>query len=209
MTEEQSFDPRPELIAAASHFYQQGWMMGTAGNLSARLVDGSFWITASGCAKGRLAIADFVRVQNNLADLQVLEGGEGRKPSAETSIHGAIYKLFPAARACFHVHSVPAMLAGREAGDGQIALPPLEMLKGFGLWVENPVVSLPVFENHLDVPAIATAIRQRFQQQPPAVPALLIQNHGVTVWGESLQATFNHLEIAEFIFAYMAAAAKS
>jgi methylthioribulose-1-phosphate dehydratase len=205
MTEEQGFDPRPELIAAASHFYQQGWMMGTAGNLSARLADGSFWITASGGAKGRLAIADFVRVGG---DLQVLEGGDRRKPSAETSIHGAIYELFPAARACFHVHSVPAMLAGRDVRDGQLVLPPLEMLKGFGLWIENPTVSLPVFENYLDVSAIATAMRQRFQQQSPAVPALLVQNHGVTVWGESLQAAFNHLEIAEFIFAYLAAAAK-
>jgi methylthioribulose-1-phosphate dehydratase len=208
MSEEQSCDPRPELIAAASHFYQQGWMMGTAGNLSARLADGSFWITASGCAKGRLAIEDFVRVRDQRADLQVLEGGENRKPSAETTIHGAIYELFPAARACFHVHSVPAMLAGRESADGQLALPPLEMLKGFGLWIENPTVSLPVFENYLEVPAIATEIRHRFQQKTPAVPALLIKNHGVTVWGESLPAAFNHLEIAEFIFAYLAAAAK-
>ncbi len=208
MIEEQSFDPRPELIAAASYFYQQGWMMGTAGNLSARLADGSFWITASGCAKGRLAIDDFVRVRDHRADLQVLAGGGNRKPSAETSIHGAIYELFPAAQACFHVHSVPAMLAGRESGDEQLALPPLEMLKGFGLWIENPTVSLPVFENHLEVSAIAAEIRQRFQQKPPAVPALLIKNHGVTVWGESLPAAFNHLEIAEFIFAYLAAAAK-
>jgi methylthioribulose-1-phosphate dehydratase len=208
MTEDQSFDPRPELIAAASHFYGQGWMMGTAGNLSARLTDGSFWITASGCAKGRLTSDDFVRVRGCLADFQVLAGGENRKPSAETSIHGAIYELFPAARACFHVHSVPAMLAGRGSRDGQLALPPLEMLKGFGLWIEDPTVSLPVFENYLEVPAIAQEIRQRFQQQSPSVPALLIKNHGVTVWGESFQSAFHHLEIAEFIFAYLAAAAK-
>ena len=60
-----SSDPRPTLIAAASHFYQLGWMVGTAGNLSARISDGSFWITASGRHKGQLNSGDFVRVALN------------------------------------------------------------------------------------------------------------------------------------------------
>ena len=47
-----SGDLRSDLIAAAKHFYDRGWMVGTAGNLSARLPDGSFWITASGARKG-------------------------------------------------------------------------------------------------------------------------------------------------------------
>jgi methylthioribulose-1-phosphate dehydratase len=38
-------DPREVLAAAARLFYGRGWMMGTAGNLSLRLPDGSFWIT--------------------------------------------------------------------------------------------------------------------------------------------------------------------
>ena len=32
-----SGDLRSDLIAAAKHFYDRGWMVGTAGNLSARL----------------------------------------------------------------------------------------------------------------------------------------------------------------------------
>ena len=55
-------DPRSELIATARHFYQQGWMVGTAGNLSIRLPDGSFWITASARSKGELELSDFVHV---------------------------------------------------------------------------------------------------------------------------------------------------
>ena len=55
-------DPRESLIYAATNFYQKGWMVGTAGNLSARLSDGSFWITASGRPKGQLTSEDFVRV---------------------------------------------------------------------------------------------------------------------------------------------------
>ncbi|MER3588952.1 MAG: methylthioribulose 1-phosphate dehydratase, partial [Mastigocladus sp. ERB_26_1] len=77
-------DARLELITAARYFYQQGWMVGTAGNLSARLSDASFWITASGKSKGELAIDDFVRVY---PDGRVEQPTKDSKPSAETAIH--------------------------------------------------------------------------------------------------------------------------
>jgi methylthioribulose-1-phosphate dehydratase len=44
-------------------FYQLGWMLGTAGNLSAKVDDHSFWITASGKSKGKLTEEDFVTVE--------------------------------------------------------------------------------------------------------------------------------------------------
>ena len=47
-------DLRDTLAAHARSFYERGWMWGTAGNLSARDTDGSFWITASGVDKGQL-----------------------------------------------------------------------------------------------------------------------------------------------------------
>jgi methylthioribulose-1-phosphate dehydratase len=197
-------DPRLELIAAASHFYHQGWMVGTAGNLSARCPDGSFWITASGCAKGKLTLDDFVHIESP-QNLVVIAAGPQRRPSAETSIHGAIYSCFPQAQACYHVHSVAAMVAGHQTQGGDLPLPPLEMLKGFGLWLENPQVAMPVFENYLEVPKIGQEIIDRFQATPPPIPALLIRNHGVTVWANSPQEAFHRVEIAEFMFAYLAA----
>ena len=73
-------DPRFELIDAARHFYSKDWMVGTAGNLSARLADGSFWITASGRSKGELTTNDFVRVA---LDGKVLESaGDGKSNDA-------------------------------------------------------------------------------------------------------------------------------
>ncbi|NEP55973.1 MAG: hypothetical protein F6K31_02975 [Symploca sp. SIO2G7] len=41
-------------------------MVGTAGNLSAQLSDGSFWITASGCNKGQLGISDLIRISKEI-----------------------------------------------------------------------------------------------------------------------------------------------
>lgn len=197
------YDPRPSLISAASHFYTQGWMVGTAGNLSAKMPDGSFWITASGMLKGELHYQDFVRVYQ---DGSVDRAAPEFKPSAETSIHQAIYERFPDAQACYHVHSVEANLVSNFTEADELPLPPLEMLKGLGLWEENPNCTMPLFANHHHVPQIAADIKQRFQEKLPQIPALLIRNHGVTVWGNTLPETRNRIEIAEYIFRYMVAA---
>jgi len=200
-------DPRQALAEMACDFHARGWMAGTAGNLSARIVDAvdSFWITASGQAKGRLDTSDFVRMA--VHDDRLLERGRAEaKPSAETSIHRAIYRLFPDTRACLHVHSVDACIAAASAGAASdaLSLPPLEMIKGLGIWEEQPRIHLPLFANWLSVPAIAEAIETRFRATPPAVPALMIHGHGVTVWGASLQEAYNRLEVVEFLMRYLA-----
>lgn len=197
------YDPRPSLISAASHFYAQGWMVGTAGNLSAKMPDGSFWITASGMLKGELSYQDFVRIY---PDGSVHQAAPEFKPSAETSIHQAIYECFSDAQACYHVHSVEANLVSNFTLSDELPLPPLEMLKGLGLWQENPNCTMPLFANHFHVPQIAAEIKQRFQENLPQIPALLIRNHGVTVWGNTLPETRNRIEIAEYIFRYIVAA---
>lgn len=199
-------DPRPTLVAAAGQFYQLGWMVGTAGNLSARMPDGSFWITASGRNKGQLNSGDFIRIA---LDGTVLETpSPNSRPSAETSIHQAIYSLFPDAQACYHVHSIEANLVSHFCEGDSLPLPPLEMLKGLGVWTENPEVAMPVFANHLEVPRIASDIRDRFKATLPSISALLIKNHGVTVWASSLQGATNYLEVTEYIFRYIVAARK-
>lgn len=198
-------DPRLQLIANARYFYQQGWMLGTAGNLSARLPDGSFWITASGKSKGELLLGDFVRIA---ADGRVEASASNSQPSAETSIHQVIYRLFPESQACYHIHSIEGNLVSRLVTGDSLPLPPLEMLKGLGVWQENPRCVMPIFTNHLAVSQIAADIEQRFTVQPPQIPALLIRDHGITVWGNSAEASRNYIELLEYIFRYIVAASK-
>jgi methylthioribulose-1-phosphate dehydratase len=193
-------DPRSLLIHHASAFYQRGWMWGTAGNLSARCPDGSFWITASGCSKGELTPEQFVKV-STAGDLLEKPTPEA-KPSAETSIHQAIYNLFPHAQACYHVHSVQSNLVSRMASE-KIQLPAIEMIKGMGIWEAHPIVWMDIFTNHPQVPKIAAEMRDRFTQSPPQLSACLIQDHGVTVWGRTQEETRNRVEVMEFLFQYM------
>jgi methylthioribulose-1-phosphate dehydratase len=198
------YDPRPLLICHAHAFYERGWMWGTAGNLSARLPGDCFWITASGCSKGELTSDQFV--QMSLEGKLLNQPVQTSMPSAETSIHQAVYQLFPEAMACYHVHSVSANIVSRLTTADSIALPAIEMLKGLGIWEAHPTVNLALFANHLQVPKIAAEMLERFGQGPPQLPACLIQDHGVTVWGASLTEARNRVEVMEFIFQYMVAA---
>ena len=202
-----SIDSRPTLISAARQFYQMGWMVGTAGNLSAKISDNSFWITSSGCPKNLLTVDDFI--------LMTLDRDKGeffststqshpqKRPSAETSIHAAIYNLFPDAQVCYHVHSIENNLVSRFTNSNNLPLPPLEMLKGLGVWEENPRLEMPIFANHLEVSRIAEEIFTRFKDTKPQVPALLIRDHGVTIWADSLEHANNYIEVVEYIFRYM------
>ena len=97
------------------------------------------------------------------------------------------------------------MVSGFTDGD-KLPLPPLEMLKGLGICLENPQVNIPIFTNHLDVKRIAHDICDRFKTLPPPVSVLLIRHHGVTVWADSPDSARNYLEIVEYIFRYMVAA---
>lgn len=198
---------RTALVEIARDFHARGWMAGTAGNLSARDDPEHFWITRSGVPKGRLDEQDFLLLR--VADSGMAEPARaGHAPSAETAIHGTIYRLFPRARACLHVHSVAGCVVSGRAGKEakSVRLPAIEMLKGLDVWEAAPEIDLPLFENQLQVAEIARAVQTRFAATPPAVTALLVRDHGVTVWGDSLQQAYNRVEVLEFLLEYMARA---
>jgi methylthioribulose-1-phosphate dehydratase len=197
---------RSALVEIARDFHARGWMAGTAGNLSAKPAhdNDSFWMTAGGRPKGRLDENDFIRVR--VSDGTVLERKDSHvRPSGELSIHQTVYTLFPAMRACLHVHTVDACLAASRAhATPGLRLPALEMLKGLGVYEYEPRVQLPLFDNLLDAAELAQSIRARFAAEQPEVPALMVRDHGVTVWGASLQEAYNRVEIMEFIMSYLA-----
>jgi methylthioribulose-1-phosphate dehydratase len=83
------------------------------------------------------------------------------------------------------------------------------MLKGFDIWKQDPKVDLPLFENALDVKNIAREISRRFEKKPPPLTALMVRDHGPTVWGKTVQEAYNRFECLDFILDVLAARAKS
>ncbi|MGW2713744.1 S-methyl-5-thioribose-1-phosphate isomerase [Streptomyces sp. NPDC001356] len=187
-----------ELTELSRVLYERGWMPGTAGNLSVRVPDGSSaLITASGRDKGALTPDDVVTVDSRTG--RPVPGGGARRASAEVSIHAAVYRTTDAG-AVVHVHSPYATaVARRLSGTGEVTWLPLEdleLLKGLGL-ADAARTRLPVFPNWPDVPRIAAAVSAWLAESPGAPPALLIADHGVSVWGRDLAEARNRLECVE------------
>ncbi|MEU9125520.1 S-methyl-5-thioribose-1-phosphate isomerase [Streptomyces sp. NPDC048506] len=191
------------VAAMARTLYAREWMPGTSGNISARsAADGTLaLITASGRDKGELTDRDVVAVHAGTARPV---DPDGPRASAETAIHAAVYRTTDA-RAVIHVHAPHATaVAGRwareAAGPGTALLPlrDFELLKGLGL-KDASTTDVPVFPNHADVGRIAGEVAAHLQGRPEAPPALLIADHGITVWGEDLAQARNRLECLEAI----------
>ncbi len=153
-------------------------------------------ITASGRDKGELTPADTVAV-DAASGLPVRD--DGPRPSAETSIHLAVYRRFPRCAAVVHAHSPYATaLASREAGRGRstVRFDDFELIKGLGRTDGRLVV--PVLTNWPEVPRIAADAEDWFAGDPRhAGPVLLIAYHGATAWGTDLRQARNHLECLE------------
>lgn len=194
-----SADPGKLLRHLARQLYRRGWMDGTAGNLSLRRGENLF-ITASGRPKGTLTPEEILSLPLRHAYGEAFSSG--LRPSAELSIHLAIYRLFPETEAVLHVHTVEAALASA-MDRNELSLPPLEVLKGLGVADPGQCPLLPVFDNDSKVPEIARKIEERLRDPIYSLPGLLIRHHGTTAWGKSLDEAIRHLELLEFCFRYI------
>ncbi|WP_019926259.1 bifunctional S-methyl-5-thioribose-1-phosphate isomerase/methylthioribulose 1-phosphate dehydratase [Nocardia sp. BMG111209] len=175
------------IAGIARELYAQGWMPGTAGNISEREGDTAV-VTGSGLSKGELTAADVVGVR--IADSVAVSGT--RKPSAETTIHTAVYRATGAA-AVVHVH--PPHATARSAGAAEsLRFTGYELIKGLGA---SETIDIPVFANHPDVPRIGADIERYLIEHPDAPPVLFIAGHGITAWGASLAQARDRAECLE------------
>jgi methylthioribulose-1-phosphate dehydratase len=173
------------------------WFPGTSGNLSIKVGDDplTFLVTASGVDKRKRTPHDFVWVD---ADGRPLEP-DAPKPSAETCLHREIYRLTDAG-CVLHVHTVDNNVVSElHAQEGEVRFRRLELIKAFGIWEENGEITVPIVENHADLERLARAVAEAVR---PDTRAVLIRNHGVTVWGRTGQEAKKHLEALEFLFSY-------
>ena len=188
-------EARDQIVAVGRWLDGKGWAPATSGNYSVRLDDGSFAVTVSGRHKGRLTPDDVMRVD---ADGRSLDG---KKPSAETALHLALYRVFPHVGAVLHSHSPAAVgLSRAVAGDGY-ALVGHEMLKALpGIDTHDISATLPIVANSQDMAAIDAAIMPRLLE-PGAIPAYLIRSHGLYGWGQDMAEAERVIEAVEWMSA--------
>jgi methylthioribose-1-phosphate isomerase len=147
-------------------------------------------ITGSGLAKGELTSDDIVTVRT--ADSRPVSGN--RRPSAETTIHTAIYRVTDA-QAVVHIHPPYATAQSIGAPDA-LRFSGYELIKGLGA---AQTIDVPVFANHSDVGRISAEIERHLIDHPDAPPMLLIGGHGLTAWGATLAQARDRAECLEAI----------
>ena len=182
-----------QLVDAGRFIDQRGWVPATRGNFSARLPAGRIAITVSGRHKGRLTVEDIMPID---AEGQSLDG---RRASAETLLHTAIYRRYPHIHAVLHPHSPGATLLSR-LQRGTLVLENYELLKAFpGIETHEARVTIPIFPNDQDIDRLSNTV-DRWIDQHGDIHGYIIESHGFYTWGGSVDEALRHLEALEFLF---------
>lgn len=189
-----------ELADIKDDLAARDWFMGTSGNLAIKVSDNPlhFLVTASGKDKNKRTSEDFLLVN----DIGQPVENTNLKPSAETLLHCAIYSKTNAG-CSLHVHTIANNVISEIYGaDKKIDFQGQELIKAFDLWEENALLSIPIIPNHAHIPHLAEEFLSHIHGDKGAV---LIRNHGITVWGKDGFEAKKLLEACEFLFQYQLA----
>lgn len=94
-----------DVLATAKKMLADGLVEGTAGNISARLDDGTVCLTPSSVEYDTMTLDDLVIVD---LDGTVLRGDRG--PTSEKDLHLSVLRLYPEVGAVIHTHAVYATM---------------------------------------------------------------------------------------------------
>lgn len=178
MNQEQQI--REEVVQFGRMLHQRGYIAATDGNLSVRLDAERVLATPTGVSKGMMTVDDLVIVD--------LEGNRisGRRPaSTEIGMHMLIYRLRPDVRGVVHAH--PTTATGYAAAG-------IELNHALISEVVLSVGSVPLARYATPgTSELAGALE-------PLIPhhdAILMANHGVVTYGDSLLRAYMKMETVE------------
>lgn len=171
---------RREIVQIGRMLHERDFIAATDGNLSVRLDDRRILITPTGMSKGAMRSADLV-----IADMDGLRLKGRREVTSEVGMHLLIYRMRPDVRAIVHAH--PRTATGFAAAGIALNQPLVcEVVIGLGQIPLAPY-GTP------GTPELARTLE-------PLVPdydAILMANHGVVTYGQSLRCAYMKMETVE------------
>lgn len=190
------------LCSAARECARRGWVPATSGNFSFRdRQTGRIFISASGLDKGAMTPEDLLEIDVACRVLASPADPSKSKPSAETKLHGVIYRDRPQAGAIFHVHTIwNTLLSDRYASQGAVPIENYELLKALsGVATHEHREQVPILENSQEYNGLAKELAAALKNYPGA-HGVLLRRHGLYTWGESISDARRHLDALEFLF---------
>ncbi len=186
-----------ELSAIKKELAERDWFYGTSGNLSIKVSNApiTFLVTASGKDKRKSTNQDFLLVDSCGEKIE----DSTSRPSAETLLHAKVYNKTNAG-CVLHVHTIDNnVITELYKNETHIEFTGNEIIKALGLWEQDAKVSIPIIPNLAHIPTLAEQFDRYITGDTGAI---LIQNHGITVWGKDAFEAKKILEAWEFLFAY-------
>ncbi|MCD4785024.1 MAG: class II aldolase/adducin family protein [Candidatus Eremiobacteraeota bacterium] len=174
-------EKRKDIVKVGKHFYCQGFLAGTSGNISVRVGENALLITPSGINKGIMVPEDIL-----LVDLQgnLLEQSH-HKPSSEMKMHLVSYMERPDVSAIVHAH------------------PPFSM----GFATARLPLDMPVLPEAIlvlgDIPLVeygTPSTREVSDNLRPYLKghnAFLLESHGSLTFGANLDKAAHRMETLE------------
>ncbi len=170
---------RQQLCEVGHYLGERGLAWGTSGNISLRMDDEHFLISASGAWLGRLTPE-----QTALCSL-LHERFEGAKPSVETPMHRAIYRNRPEAQVVVHVSPPYTTL---------VACSSIEVptdLNVENIFYLGRIARVPYIHpgTHQLADAVGEAVREH--------ETVILSNHGVITFHQSVPEVLMRVESFE------------
>jgi 3-dehydro-4-phosphotetronate decarboxylase len=176
---------RQTMVRLGASLFQRGYTVGSAGNLSVRLLDG-FLITPTDACLGNLDVKSISKLD------QRCNWVSGDKPSKTIALHRRIYEANASAQGIVHTHSTHLVaLTLRGVWSNNDILPPItpyQVMK---------VGHVPLIEYDLPgAQAVADQVAEQVSKNK-FLRAVMLERLGPVVWEQSLEKACYALEELE------------
>lgn len=171
---------RREMVSFGKMLHDRGFVAATDGNLSVRLDKRRILATPTGMCKGGMRASDMV-----IVDMEGRRLAGRRDVSSEIGMHLLIYRLRPDIQGIVHAH--PPTATGFAAAGLALNQPLVcEVVIGLG--------SIPLAK--YGTPG-TTELTDALAPLVPQYDAILMSNHGVVAYGDTLQHAYMKMETVE------------
>ena len=177
-------DKVADIIKFSVRGYDRFLTIADSGNVSSRYQDGIL-ITASGVSLKEVTEDSVLYVG---MDGMTLSNSAGLKPSKETPLHLAIYRLRPDVQSVYHVHPAYATVYAIKGKD----IPFLTFTAKRKI-IATPLVpyATPGSEE------LSRYVSDTISRADRSIHSLLLKDHGIVTFEKSLELSFNLAELLE------------
>ena len=171
---------REEIVHYGRMLHEKGFVAAMDGNLSVRLEGDRVLVTPTGVSKGGMRATDMV-----IVDLDGQQVAGRRNVTSELGMHLLIYRTRPDIQAIVHAH--PPTATGFAAAGIPLTEPLVcEVVMGLGC--------IPLAR--YGTPG-TSELAQTLEPYVPGYDAILMSNHGVVTYGDTLEHAYMKMETVE------------